>query len=247
MKKITFLVLLVSLINPLFVHAEELSADDKKWLRAYGWIMGRQLERGSSEEFGFNETEKKIMISGVIEGMNNEGGSPIASENDGQKLQEFLEKKAKIQQEVAKAEIEKQSVANKNAAKLFFANLDKNPNVKKTGSGLYYEIKKSGSTEMPKANSTVKIDYVGALIDGTEFDSSKKRGEPAVFNLEGVVPGFKEGLQLIGKGGTIRLYIPSELGYGDQNIPGISAGSTLIFDVDMLDIIKEAPAPKSAK
>ena len=245
MKKYTLLALLISLINMPFVLAADttapISAEDQKQLEAYGWIMGKQLVEGSSAQFGFTDAETKIVISGVQKGMLKQGNSPIVEEKDGDALETYLENKAKSKLELAKAELEKTSAANKSTSKQFFANLEKNnanKAIKKTASGLYYEIKKQGSTEMPTENSNIKVHYVGTLIDGTEFDSSKKRGEPATFNLNGVIPGFREGLQLIGKGGTIRLYVPSDLAYGDQDIPGIPAGSALIFDVDMLDIIK---------
>ncbi|MBC2594349.1 FKBP-type peptidyl-prolyl cis-trans isomerase [Ruficoccus amylovorans] len=127
---------------------------------------------------------------------------------------------------------------NKEKGKEFLNDLKSNPKVKKSASGLYYEIIAEG--EGPKAgpNDTVKVDYVGTLVDGTEFDSSYKRGQPATFPVSGVVPGFGEGVQLVGKGGKVKLYIPSELGYGDRAQPGspIPPGSTLVFEVEMVEV-----------
>lgn len=252
MKKITSAVLLSCFLN-IIVHAAEsastavavksataLSANDKKQLEAYGWIMGNQIVTGSVSNFGFNDTEKAILIEGLIKGARGEGTSPITSKAAGDELEQFLEAKNATQQKIAEAQTAEEAESNKLIAKDFFDKLSKGGKVKKTDSGLFYEIIKEGSKEMPKKDSTVKIDYVGQLITGVEFDSSQKRGQPATFNLAQVIPGFQEGLQLIGKGGKIRLYMPSNLAYGDQSLPGIPAGSTLIFDVDMLDIIPQA-------
>lgn len=219
------------------------SADDQKQLEAYGWIMGKQVFGGMDNQFGFSDAEKEYLYSGFMKGAKGIGSSPLVTKEDGDKLENFLEAKSNVQQKKVEAENSKQSKINKDASKAFFEKLAKDGKAKKTASGLYYEIIKEGSKEMPKESSNVKIDYVGKLIDGVEFDSSKKRGQPATFNLGQVIPGFKEGLQLIGKGGTIRLYVPSELAYGDNPLPGIPAGSTLIFEVDMLDI----PADNDAK
>jgi FKBP-type peptidyl-prolyl cis-trans isomerase len=91
----------------------------------------------------------------------------------------------------------------------------------------------------------VRVHYTGKLIDGTEFDSSVKRGEPAEFPLDQVIPGWTEGIQKMNKGGKIKLYVPPHLAYGDDGRPGIPPGATLVFDVELLDI-KPAAAPAPA-
>ena len=88
----------------------------------------------------------------------------------------------------------------------------------------------------PKPTETVKVHYTGKLIDGTVFDSSVQRGEPAEFPLDQVIPGWTEGIQKMNKGGKIKLYVPPQLAYGDDGRPGIPPSSTLIFDVELLDI-----------
>ncbi len=109
-------------------------------------------------------------------------------------------------------------------------------NVLKTDSGLLYEIKEAGEMNMKAtATDTVVVHYKGTLIDGTEFDSSYKRNEPATFPLNRVIKGWTEGIQLVGKGGKIRLVIPSELAYGSQ---GRLANEVLIFDVEVIDVKK---------
>jgi FKBP-type peptidyl-prolyl cis-trans isomerase len=88
----------------------------------------------------------------------------------------------------------------------------------------------------------VKVHYTGTLIDGTVFDSSVQRGEPAEFPLDQVIAGWTEGIQKMNKGGKIKLYVPPQLAYGDDGRPGIPPGSTLIFDVELLDIKPTAPS-----
>lgn len=108
-----------------------------------------------------------------------------------------------------------------------------------TPSGLQYEVIKMGSGNKPDINSTVKVHYVGTLIDGTVFDSSVERGEPAQFPLSGVISGWTEALQLMPVGSKFRIYLPQELGYGgNQAGEKIKPFSTLIFDVELLEIVE---------
>ena len=109
--------------------------------------------------------------------------------------------------------------------------------VQKTASGLQYLIVNPGEGRSPKATDTVKVNYRGTLLDGTEFDSSYKRNEPIEFPLNGVIKGWTEGLQLIKEGGKITLFIPSNLAYGPRGAGGaIGPDETLIFDVELLKI-----------
>ena len=93
-----------------------------------------------------------------------------------------------------------------------------------------------GTGAPPKPTDTVKVNYTGALIDGTVFDSSERQGKPGEFVLNSVIAGWTEGLQKIGKGGKMRLFVPPQLGYGDDGRPGIPPGSVLVFEVELLDI-----------
>ncbi|GAB4439122.1 MAG: FKBP-type peptidyl-prolyl cis-trans isomerase [Turneriella sp.] len=128
-------------------------------------------------------------------------------------------------------------VAAENAAKgkeYLEANKAK-PGVQVTASGLQYKVIKAGSGASPKATSTVKVHYRGTLIDGTEFDSSYKRGQPAEFGVSQVIRGWSEALQLMKKGAKYQLTIPSELAYGARNTGTIPANSVLNFEVELLD------------
>ena len=108
----------------------------------------------------------------------------------------------------------------------------------KTASGLQYRVLRAGAGSHPKATNTVKVNYHGWLDDGGVFDSSYKRGEPIEFPLNGVIPGWTEGMQLVGEGGMIELLIPSELGYGARGTPGgpIPPNATLHFLVELLEV-----------
>jgi FKBP-type peptidyl-prolyl cis-trans isomerase len=105
---------------------------------------------------------------------------------------------------------------------------------------LVYEIVQPGTGAFPKATDVVKVHYTGTLIDGSVFDSSVQRGEPAEFGLDQVIPGWTEGLQKVNVGGKIKLYVPPQLAYGDEGRPGIPPAATLVFDVELLEI--KAPA-----
>jgi FKBP-type peptidyl-prolyl cis-trans isomerase len=108
-----------------------------------------------------------------------------------------------------------------------------------TESGLQYEVLKEGDGAMPAADSRVSIHYKGSLIDGKEFDSSYDRGEPAVFGVGGVIPGFSEALQLMGVGGHYRFVIPSDLAYGPNGSGAdIGPNATLIFEIELLEIVE---------
>ena len=108
-----------------------------------------------------------------------------------------------------------------------------------TASGLQYEVVKMGNGPKPTTESMVKVHYTGTLIDGTEFDSSVKRNEPAQFPVSGVIPGWTEALQLMPVGSKFKLYIPQDLAYGENGAGDIiKPYSTLIFDVELLEIIK---------
>lgn len=105
--------------------------------------------------------------------------------------------------------------------------------------GIRYKVLTPGSGPKPVAGSRVKAHYAGRLLDGTEFDSSYKRGEPAVLPLNGVIPGWSEGLQLMQVGGKYKFWIPARLGYGEQAPPQIGPNQVLEFEVELLDVVKK--------
>jgi len=127
----------------------------------------------------------------------------------------------------------------KEAAKKFLEENKTKEGVKTTASGLQYKVIKEGKGDKPTVRDTVKVNYRGTLLDGTEFDSSYNRKEPARFQVKQVIPGWIEGLQLMTPGSVFELYVPPELGYGDQGAPPvIPPGSLLKFKVELLEVIK---------
>jgi FKBP-type peptidyl-prolyl cis-trans isomerase FklB len=114
----------------------------------------------------------------------------------------------------------------------------KKTGVKTTSTGLQYEVIKMGTGATPTDTSTVKVHYTGTLINGKKFDSSVDRGEPIEFPVTGVIPGWTEALKLMPVGSKWKLYIPAQLGYGERGQGDIPPGATLIFDVELLDIVK---------
>ena len=116
--------------------------------------------------------------------------------------------------------------------------------VKTTGSGLQYKVMKEGSGAQPKATDTVTVNYRGTLTDGTEFDSSYKRGQPATFPVGGVIKGWTEALQMMKVGSKYQLFIPPDLGYGANGQRAIPPNSVLIFEVELMDV--KAPGAASA-
>ncbi len=164
--------------------------------------------------------------------------------------EEISQHMAALQQTMQKAMQEKQQqevAVNKTAGEEHINKLkaeDSEIKAAESGTGLYYKVIEKGDAEsFPEATDVVKVHYTGTLIDGTEFDSSVKRGQPAEFPLNRVISGWTEGLQLMSKGAKYRFYIPSDLAYGDQGRPGsIPPGATLIFDVELIDINPEASA-----
>ncbi|MCI5194320.1 MAG: FKBP-type peptidyl-prolyl cis-trans isomerase [Candidatus Electrothrix sp. AU1_5] len=128
---------------------------------------------------------------------------------------------------------------NKKAATQFLEKNKEADGVKVTASGLQYKVIKEGEGKKPLATDTVKVHYKGTLVDGAEFDSSYKRNEPATFKANQVIPGWTEALQLMTPGSKYILYLPPELAYGDRGAPpAIEPGSLLIFEVELVDIVK---------
>ncbi len=138
---------------------------------------------------------------------------------------------------------------NKTDGVAFLAANKGKPGVKTTASGLQYLVEKEGTGAKPKATDTVKVNYLGTKIDGTKFDSSYDRGQPATFPLNGVIKGWTEGMQLMPVGSKYKLFIPADLGYGENGPGPIGPNATLIFEVELLDIEKpsDKPAAEAAK
>ncbi len=196
-----------------------------------GLDIGRSLKRSGLE------VNQQLLISGIQDALGDK--QPRLTDEEFQATMMQLQ-----QQMMAKAQAEQAAAAEK-AAKAgaeFLAANAKKEGVKVTDSGLQYKVIEAGQGPSPKATDIVKVHYTGKLPDGTVFDSSVERGEPAQFPVNGVIKGWTEALQMMKKGAKWQLVIPPDLAYGERGAPPvIPPNATLIFDVELLDV-QAAPA-----
>ncbi|KJY81591.1 peptidylprolyl isomerase [Vibrio galatheae] len=160
-------------------------------------------------------------------------GNPELNEEETRAALEALDKR--VAETMQKQAAEKAAAAKK-AGEDFRTEFEQQEGVMKTESGLLYQVLTPAEGEMPKDTDTVQVHYKGTLIDGTQFDSSYDRGEPATFPLNRVISGWTEGVQLMPVGSKFKFVIPPELAYGEQDTPTIPANSTLVFEVELLKI-----------
>lgn len=202
--------------------APELKTDEQKTLYALGLAIA-----GSLSSFALSPAELELVKTGVTDGVLNRPRQ-VDPQGYNTKIQELQRSRASV---VAAAEQKAgQGILDKAAAE---------KGATKTGSGLVIVPMKPGTGASPKAADRVKVHYHGTLADGTVFDSSVQRGEPATFPLNGVVPCWTEGLQLMKVGGKSRLVCPAALAYGDRGAPPrIKPGATLTFEVELIEILK---------
>ena len=195
---------------------------------ALGLSMGHNF-RGS----GISEINIQDFADGVAAVYY--GTAPKLSYDEAKKvINEFFTELQRKQQEEAAA----MAGVNEKAGKEFLEANGKRAEVKTTPSGLQYEVLTEGTGAQPTASDQVVVHYTGKLIDGTVFDSSVDRGEPATFGVTQVIPGWVEALQLMKAGSKWRLFIPSQLAYGPQGAGGlIGPNQTLIFDVELIEVI----------
>ena len=159
------------------------------------------------------------------------GDKPEITEEEQQKAIQNL-------QQVAQAKAMEDAKANKGVSDQFLAQNKAKPNIKVTASGLQYEVLKPGGGKKPGLKDKVTVHYTGTLVNGTKFDSSHDRGQPAEFPVNGIIKGWQEALQMMPEGSVYKLYIPPDLAYGAQAQPGIPPFSVLVFDVELLKVNK---------
>jgi len=175
-----------------------------------------------------------VLIEALRDKLNGKSQNIMTDEEKNRVMHAWQHEMQHKQQERMKQE----SIEEKKKGKEFLKNNRQQPGIVETPSGLQYFVMKEGNGATPTATDVVKVHYHGTLLNGTVFDSSVKRGEPISFPLKQVIAGWTEGLQTMKVGGKTRFFIPSELAYGDQSIGNIPAGSTLIFEVELLGIEK---------
>jgi FKBP-type peptidyl-prolyl cis-trans isomerase len=215
----------------------ELPAIDADALQKIGLVM---VVQSGLEQLGFGAEDATAITKGFIAGASASVPDP-AIEAQMPAFQAFIQKRVAAAQAAAEAAGAAIAAENIAAGAAFFAELAADAEVQQSESGLHYKVLEPGSEAKPVMTDSVLVHYKGTLIDGTQFDSSYDRGQPATFPLNGVVKGFGEGLTKVGAGGKIILYIPSELGYGNTPRPGgaIKPGDTLIFECELIEINPE--------
>lgn len=224
----------VKLNQPADGANQEAAAQAPKFTEAqlveeFGWFMAKRV---GLSELDLTAEEIQGLLRGVAAAAEGKD-SPFELELIGPSMDEFMMRKQAAYVNKLKQQGEAESAAH-------FAKLKENKNVVETASGLRYEIQNAGTGPKPTPSDTVRVHYTGKLINGTVFDSSVERGEPVEFKLDEVIPGWTEGLQHLAKGGKMTLHIPSSLAYGEDGRPGIPPASTLIFDVELLEINPES-------
>ncbi|MGH8094455.1 MAG: FKBP-type peptidyl-prolyl cis-trans isomerase [Chthoniobacterales bacterium] len=226
-------------IAPLALAAETQLKDQKdKVSYAIGLDIGGTLKRQ------LIDVNEDLLSAGIKDGLS--GNKPLLTEDQVKEVMGTFQKDMMEKQATAR-----KAAGEKNAAegKKFLEENKKKEGVKTTASGLEYKVLKEGTGATPKANDTVKVNYRGTTIDGKEFDSSYKRGQPATFPVNRVIKGWTEGLQLMKAGSKYQFFVPADLAYGERGAGSdIGPESTLIFDVELLDVVPAGttPTPKPA-
>ena len=206
----------------------ELKTKSEKMSYALGANIGANVKPAAAE------IDYAALIQGVKDTL--EGRTPLltAAEN-----KQFLSELTTLLRTKSNQKSKKIGENNMKEGEAFLAENKKKAGITTTASGLQYEVMKEGSGAKPQKTDRVKVHYAGTLIDGTEFDSSYKRGSPATFAVTGVIKGWTEVLQLMNTGSKYRVFIPSNLAYGMRGSPPkIGPNAALIFEVELLDIVK---------
>lgn len=230
--KIFKLLALGAIFSTLLMGCNEKEAklenDDQKTLYTLGFLQG-----GNLSNMEWKDAEKAALIQGFKDALNKKEAKV--------KVADYRRNIPTLMRDKVKMAADKTKTDGKNYIEKFL----KEEGAQKTESGLAYKMIKEGTGETPKETDTVKVHYHGTLVDGKVFDSSVDRGEPISFPLNRVIKGWTEGLQKVKVGGKIKLVIPSDLAYGDGGNRQIPGGSTLLFDVELLEIVKEDPNKKA--
>ncbi len=231
--------LVLSVFAAALISSTAFSADLSNEKQKTGYAIGLNFAMMLSQQLGpvKSHMDMDAFLAGLKDGLNGQKPQLAMDEikNALQKLQEVMQaEQAKAMQENAD-----KGKVNAEKGKAFLDSNKTQAGVKTTASGLQYKVIKEGTGKKPTAKDTVKVNYEGKLIDGTVFDSSYKRGEPISFPLNGVIPGWTEGLQLMTEGSTYEFAIPADLAYGKNAPPSIGPNSTLIFKVELIKVNPE--------
>ncbi len=203
--------------------ADEIKTDEQKFSYAIGFQLGQNLKNQ-----GLGDIDVKIMTQAI---------NDVLGDKDLKLSMEEMQQAFQAKQQKMMAEMEAKGDKAKVAGDKFLADNKSKPGVKTLDSGIQYKVITEGKGNKPSLESSVVAHYRGTLIDGTEFDSSYKRGEPATFPLNGVIKGWQEVLPLMAVGSKWQVWIPSDLGYGSRGAgANIGPNETLIFEIELLEI-----------
>jgi FKBP-type peptidyl-prolyl cis-trans isomerase FkpA len=253
MKKTAIAILITSALGlaacgqqqePDILKAEKLmlESENEKQSYAMGASVGQFIEKKLAEQEQLDIIlDKKLVVQGFVAALQQQSQMEM---EELQALTLAMETSAREKQQ-AMAAVQGETNIAEGAA--FLAKNAKGEGIVVTDSGLQYEVLTEGEGPSPAAQDTVTVHYSGTLLDGTEFDSSYSRGEPASFPLNRVIAGWTEGVQLMKVGSKFKFFIPSELAYGERSTGAITSNSTLIFEVELMDVAPAAPAAPAAQ
>ncbi len=222
-----------------FPEVAGLKSEKEKVGYMIGMSMGRNLTNIK------DEIDMETLVKALKDTVG--GGKMLMTDQQAMQVSEVFGQQMQTKMAAKRDEEGKKNTAE---GQKFLAENGKKPGIKTTESGLQYQVLRAGSGAKPTASDTVRVHYRGTLINGKEFDSSYKRNEPAEFPLGGVIPGWTEGVALMPVGSKYKMWIPSALGYGEAGGGAeIPPNATLIFEVELLDIVKAdaKPEEKTAK
>lgn len=230
-KRFISAVLGICLTVPCLSQAAPPASFEDKLSYSMGFEVGNYFKSAGGD------IQKEFLLIGIEDAF--KGAQPVLTADEMLAIKKEFAAKMQAKQ---MAKIEEMKAKNKTAGDAFLADNKKKKGVIVTASGLQYEIVQKGEGKNAASSDTVKVEYTGKLIDGTEFDSTKKHGEPAEFQVDQVIKGWSEALQLMNAGSKLHLVIPAELAYGENGAaPMIEPNSVLVFDVEMKSIAQAKP------
>jgi len=237
MKKIILTLVCIATAAPLWADGTLQLTDEKSRV---SYAIGMMLGQNFFKRNGLDTNAVDVDIAAQAMKTIQSGATPLLSDVEMQQILKSFQKEFAAKQAALHAQ---EGIKNKADGAAFLAANKKNDGVITLPDGLQYMVITNGSGPIPSPNDKVSVNYRGTLIDGTEFDSSYKRGQPAEFPVTAVIHGWTEALEKMPVGSKWKLFIPSDLAYGERGRPGIPPNSVLIFDIELLDTKTNPPPP----
>jgi FKBP-type peptidyl-prolyl cis-trans isomerase len=236
MKRILVVLIGLVILLPFLSLATDQKKDSNVQLKSFAdklsYVLGHEI--GNSFKESPTEIKLELFIRGIEDSL--EGRKSLLEPEESNQIKQEFSRQVRERRRQANAAL---AETNQKAEEAFLADNKKKQGIVVTDSGLQYKVLQKGDGPKPQRSDTVKVHYRGILLDGSEFDSSYNRGQPATLRVGGVIPGWAEGLQLMNVGSKYRLYIPAKLAYGNRGAGRkISPNEMLIFEVELLGIEK---------